>query len=219
MNANDMKQPEPNEFGNKTTDCRHFTNFSLRQITGDKGAKIDNDLQTAVNMMNPMYFIQQNSSNCVQYWFIRSGTKDTDTAHTIFGNLAAILENKGKNVNASLYWDGGHGVNQDPEAFVAWVRQITNYSMVVRASPSASAFSSVTVFRGWAWCFFVHSSGGVGAHTYQWYEGTTIMQGQTSMVLSVSRPVAGTYTYFCQVTDSDGASANSNTITLTVLQA
>jgi hypothetical protein len=87
-------------------------------------------MQTIVNMMNPMYFIQQNNSDCAQYWFIRTGTKDTDGAHTIFGNLATILENRGKDVNASLYWDGGHGVNQDPEAFVAWVSQITNYPIV-----------------------------------------------------------------------------------------
>ena len=26
----DKKQPEPNLFGNKTTDSRHFTNFSLQ---------------------------------------------------------------------------------------------------------------------------------------------------------------------------------------------
>jgi hypothetical protein len=81
-------------------------------------------------MMNPMYFIQQNNTDCAQYWFIRTGTKDTDTSHIIFGNLATILENRGKDVNASLYWDAPHGVNLDPEAFVAWVSQITNYPMV-----------------------------------------------------------------------------------------
>jgi hypothetical protein len=72
-----------------------------------------------------------NNTDSAQYWFIRTGTRDTDTAHIIFGNLATILENKGKDVNASLYWDGGHGVNQDPEAFVAWVSQITNYPIAI----------------------------------------------------------------------------------------
>ena len=80
--------------------------------------------------MNPMYFIQENNTDCAQYWFIRTGTKDAHTAHTVFGNLATILENTGRDVNASLYWDGGHGVNQDPEAFVAWVSQITDYPMI-----------------------------------------------------------------------------------------
>ncbi len=127
----DLSGWENSLFGNSTANARHFTNFSLQQASGNPNALLDADLPTTVNMMNPMYFVMQNYSGCAQYWFIRSGTKDTDTAHTVFGNLAASLENRGKNVNASLYWDGGHGVNQDPEVFVAWVRQITNYSIVL----------------------------------------------------------------------------------------
>ncbi|MFZ0281565.1 MAG: subtype B tannase, partial [Bacteroidales bacterium] len=45
-------QPEPILFGDKTTDSRHFTNFSLQHSTGDKNAMIDNDLKMLVNMMN-----------------------------------------------------------------------------------------------------------------------------------------------------------------------
>ena len=130
FDAFDLSAWENNLFGNSTANARHFTDFSLQQDSGDPGAEIDSELQTIVNMMNPMYFIQQNNTDCAQYWFIRTGTKDRDTAHTIFGNLATILENNGKDVNASLYWDGGHGVNQDPEAFVAWVSEITGYPMV-----------------------------------------------------------------------------------------
>jgi hypothetical protein len=89
---------------------------------------------------------------------------------------------------------------------------LTYYSPI-----GASAFCSVTVWTGWKWYFFVQSVGGVGSHTYQWYEGNATMQGQTSTVLSVTKSVAGAYTYYCQVTDSDGASVNSNIVTLNVL--
>jgi acetyl esterase/lipase len=130
FDAFDLSAWENSLFGNSTTNARHFANFSLQYASGDPNAEIDGELQTLVNMMNPMYFIQQNNTDCAQYWFIRTGTKDTDTAHIIFGNLATILENRGKDVNASLYWDGVHGVNQDPEAFVAWVSQITGYPIV-----------------------------------------------------------------------------------------
>jgi hypothetical protein len=173
-----------------------------------------------VNMMNPMYFISQNSSSCAQYWFIRTGTKDTDTAHTIFGNLATILENRGKTVNASLYWDAGHGVNLDPEVFIAWSSQITHYSIIsgqLRPMLRASAFCNVTVLPGWTWYFFVQSAGGSGAHTYQWYEGTTLLQGQSSMVIALTKNTPGTYTFYCGVTDSEGTTANSNNVTLTVM--
>jgi hypothetical protein len=83
--------------------------------------------------------------------------------------------------------------------------------------PAASAFSSVTVLPGWTWNFFVHSNGGVGPHTYQWYEGTTLLQGQTFMVLTVTKTVPGTYTFYCKVVDAQGTTANSNAVTLTVM--
>ncbi len=149
FDAFDLSGWENSLFGNSTTNARHFTNFSLQQASGNPNALLDADLPTTVNMMNPMYFIMQNYSGCAQYWFIRSGTKDTDTAHTIFGNLAASLENRGKNVNASLYWDGGHGVNQDPEVFVAWVRQITNYSIVLTSGGWSRTYGGAGDDKGW----------------------------------------------------------------------
>ena len=130
FDAFDLSAFENALFGNSTTNRRHFTNFSLQYTSGNPSAEIDGELQTIVNMMNPMYFIQQNITDCAQYWFIRTGTKDTHYALSVFGNLAASLENSGKAVNASVYWDGGHGVNQDPEAFVAWVSEITDYPMI-----------------------------------------------------------------------------------------
>ena len=57
----DLTQPEPNVFGNRTTDARHFTDFSLRHASGNADASVDDDLRTVVNLMNPMYFIGQNN--------------------------------------------------------------------------------------------------------------------------------------------------------------
>jgi hypothetical protein len=124
----EMKQAEPIEFGNKTADARHFTNFSLRQTTGDKSARIDSDLEVVVNMMNPMHFIGQNKSGCAKYWWIRHGTSDNHTSQTIITNLATSLENRNKNVNCWLYWDGGHGADEDPEAFIAWIGNVTGFA-------------------------------------------------------------------------------------------
>jgi pimeloyl-ACP methyl ester carboxylesterase len=81
----------------------------------------------------------------------------------------------------------------------------------------ATAFCNVAVLPGWTWYFFVHSCGGIGSCTYQWYEGTTLLQGQTSMVLPVTKTTIGVYTYYCKITDSQGAATNSNTVTLTVI--
>lgn len=80
----------------------------------------------------------------------------------------------------------------------------------------ATAFSSVTVLKGWTWYFFAHSKGGVGARTYQWYDAAGPIAGQTSMVLPVMKTTAGTYAFFCRVTDSEGQVVNTNNVTLTV---
>jgi hypothetical protein len=124
----DMRQPEPNLFGNRTTEARHFTSFSLRQASGNKSAEIDSDLKMVVNMMNAMYFIGQNNSGCAQYWWIRHGTSDNHTSQTVITNLATSLENRNKVVNTWLYWDAGHGADEDPEDFIAWIGNVTGFS-------------------------------------------------------------------------------------------
>jgi hypothetical protein len=83
--------------------------------------------------------------------------------------------------------------------------------------PSASAFSSATVMTGQTWYFFAHSAGSAGPNTYQWYEGTTLLTGQTSMVLPITKTTTGSYTYTCKIVDSEGVTTTSNSITLTVI--
>jgi hypothetical protein len=129
----DRKQPEPILFGNKTINARHFTNFSLRQATGDEGARIDGDVRTLVDMMNPMYFIGRNNKGCAKYWWIRHGTRDNHTSLTVITNLAISLENRNKRVNTWLYWDAGHGADEDPEDFISWIGNITGFNPHVKA--------------------------------------------------------------------------------------
>lgn len=81
---------------------------------------------------------------------------------------------------------------------------------------SASAFTNAAVMPGWTWIFFAHSSGGAGTLTYQWYEGSTLLAGQTSMVLSVNKAAPGIYNYTCRVTDAGGHQATTNAVSLTV---
>lgn len=123
-----LSQAETILFGNETTNARHFTNFGLRQTSGNQKAEIDDELKTTVNLMNPMYFISQGCSGCATYWWIRHGTSDNHTSLAVITNLATSLENQGKDVNALLYWDAGHGADEDPEDFIAWIGQITGYA-------------------------------------------------------------------------------------------
>lgn len=54
--------------------------------------------------------------------------RSPNTAHTIVGNLAASLENLGDNVNSLMYWDGGHGDNEDAPEFITWIGKLTGYT-------------------------------------------------------------------------------------------
>jgi hypothetical protein len=124
----DEKQPEPNLFGNKTTDSRHFTNFSLQHSSSDKNAVIDNEVKMLVNLMNANYFVRQDNKGCAGYWWLRNGSSDNHTSQTVMVNLATGLENRNKIVNASVFWDGGHCADNDPEGLIKWMGKITAYS-------------------------------------------------------------------------------------------
>lgn len=123
----DKKQPEPNLFGSKTTEARHFTNFSLQYSTHNKNAEIDGEIRKLANLMNAMYFIGANNRDCAAYWWLRNGTSDNHTSQTVMVNLATSLENKGKTVNAAVFWDGGHCADNEPENLMEWIGKLTGY--------------------------------------------------------------------------------------------
>ncbi|MDP4224271.1 MAG: subtype B tannase, partial [Bacteroidota bacterium] len=102
----DTRQPEPNLFGSKTIDSRHFTSFSLRHSSANPNAEINDSLKLVVNMMNAMYFIGQDNRGCAGYWWLRNGTSDNHTSQTVMVNLATSLENRNKKVNSWVFWDG-----------------------------------------------------------------------------------------------------------------
>jgi hypothetical protein len=124
-----LKTPEPSLFGNKTIEARHYTDFSLRQTSGNKNAVVDGDMKTLVNLMNPMYFIGQNNAGCAKYWWLRQGGGESGNSLTVITNLTAGLENRGKDVNTWLYWDAGHCVDEDPEGFIDWIGAITGFNI------------------------------------------------------------------------------------------
>jgi hypothetical protein len=123
----DLTAAENIEFGDATTNARHFTLYSLRHATGNPDARLASDLPAKITMMNPMYFLTRKNPSRARHWWIRTGTLDTNSAHTVVGNLAAITTSLGDTVNSAMYWDGGHAVNYDAPEFIAWVASITGY--------------------------------------------------------------------------------------------
>ncbi len=116
-------------FGDEANDGRYFTDYTLRKVTGDPNAQIDSELKTIVELMNPMYFVGRDDADCADNWWIRHGTIDNFTSLTVITNLAVSLENRGKNVDAKMYWGAKHGANLDPAAFIDWIGDLTGYSI------------------------------------------------------------------------------------------
>ncbi|MFD3479163.1 prolyl oligopeptidase family serine peptidase [Streptomyces sp. NPDC058695] len=75
--------------------------------------------------MNPMYHVARQNPGRAKHWWIRLGTKDSDTALNASANLAAALDNLGDNVNHLCYWDEGHGANVDAADFITWIAKVT----------------------------------------------------------------------------------------------
>ena len=122
-----MASPETNLFGTGTTRARHFTLYSLRHANGDS-ARLDADIPAKLHLMNPMYhLVDKVNGSRAKHWWIRLGTKDSDTSHTVASSLSARLTALGDDVNTSYYWDAGHGADQDPGDFISWIAKVTGH--------------------------------------------------------------------------------------------
>ncbi|MFI9761258.1 subtype B tannase [Streptomyces sp. NPDC051963] len=124
-----LAQPEPGYFGDETHVSRHFTTFGLRYATGDKTATVDRDIPHKVRLTNPMTYLEERNPRRARHWWLRIGTSDTTHSLTAITNLALKTQNLGDDVNLKMYWDGGHGANEDPGDLIKWMGEITGYTI------------------------------------------------------------------------------------------
>ncbi len=121
-----LNAAETQLFGHDTLPAQHFTLLSLQHVQGSQAA-LAPELVTRINLMNPHYFLQQPDRGIAPHWWLRNGSRDNNNDLTVMVNLATGLENRGKQVNSALFWDGGHCADTDPEGMVRWIAQITGY--------------------------------------------------------------------------------------------
>ncbi|MEU2282080.1 subtype B tannase [Streptomyces sp. NPDC013178] len=129
FDAFDLSTGENNLFGKGTTVSRHFTAYSLKNdTTGLTAKRLDSDIPETLRLMNPMYFLVEKANpRRAKHWWIRLGTRDSDTSHTVSANLAAAAHTLGDDVNHLYYWDQGHGANTDPGDFIKWIAKVTGH--------------------------------------------------------------------------------------------
>ncbi|MEB8338414.1 subtype B tannase [Streptomyces endophyticus] len=124
----DLSSPENNEFGAGTTGARHFTAYGARHDTsGLDSRRVASDIPEKLDLMNPMYHLARRNPGRSKHWWIRLGTKDSDTSLTVSANIAASAAGLGDEVDHLYYWDEGHGANTDPADFIAWIAEVTGY--------------------------------------------------------------------------------------------
>ncbi len=113
----DLSTGENNEFGDETTDNKHFTEYMLEHSTVN-GTMADKKI---IKMMNPMNYIE---SSKVKYWRIRHGAVDKDTSLAIPAILAIKLENLGKKVDFASPWATPHSGDYDLDELFRWMDKV-----------------------------------------------------------------------------------------------
>ena len=113
----DLSTGENNEFGDETTDNKHFTEYMLEHSTVN-GTMADKKI---IKMMNPMNYIENSK---VKYWRIRHGAVDKDTSLAIPAILAIKLENLGKKVDFASPWATPHSGDYDLTELFSWMDKV-----------------------------------------------------------------------------------------------
>ncbi|WP_328430522.1 subtype B tannase [Streptomyces sp. NBC_00443] len=129
FDAFDLSTGENNLFGLGTTQARHFTAYGVKNdTTGLSSKRVASDIPDTLRLMNPMPFlVAKPNPHRTKHWWIRLGTKDSDTSHTVSANLAAAAHTLGDDVSHLYYWDEGHGANSDPGDFIEWIARISGH--------------------------------------------------------------------------------------------
>jgi hypothetical protein len=98
----------------------------------EKTDALGNTVDYRVNMYNPMYYLSPyyegyQTSNVAQYWRIRTGIAQGDTALSTEINLTLALENYGREVDFETVWGAGHTMAErtgdSTSNFIAWVNE------------------------------------------------------------------------------------------------
>jgi hypothetical protein len=134
-----MDSGENQEFGTPEHDYLHFCPSVAPAIAALKeqfpaeyaryyasyaAVESDEALAQRCALIDPMRFIGSTQSTAAQFFRIRVGACDADTAFTISMALALKLAEAGKSVDHALVWDKPHCQADYPGEVCAWIERI-----------------------------------------------------------------------------------------------
>ena len=91
-------------FGNAQGSDVNFTSWSAEKAR----TVVSEEVKGNTRLLNPMNFIGNGVSSVAPHWSIRHGSRDRDTSFSVSINLAAKLQNLGKDVSFKLPWNRPH---------------------------------------------------------------------------------------------------------------
>ena len=106
----------------------------------EKTDEFGNTVDYRLNMYNPMYYLSDyyegyQTSDVAQFWRVRTGINQGDTALNTEVNLALALENYGADVDFETVWGQGHveaeRTGSSAENFINWVNECLNQSVLM----------------------------------------------------------------------------------------
>ena len=109
---------ENEEFGDSKGSSVNFTEYSAKQT----GSTVSEEVKRNVALMNPMNSIGDGVSDVAQYWYIRHGARDRDTAFPVPINLALKLKKAGNSVNFLLAWNRPHSGDYALDEMFQWIK-------------------------------------------------------------------------------------------------
>lgn len=117
----EAKTPENELFGTKDIQYRHFTKFA------EEHSQVDGELadEKQIKMMNPMYYINDDTCTTSKYYRIRHGAVDRDTSLAISAMLTLMLRDQGVEVDYHLPWGLPHAGDYDLNELFDWIEEIT----------------------------------------------------------------------------------------------
>jgi pimeloyl-ACP methyl ester carboxylesterase len=203
----------PPPLSNQIQQYRTFMNQSLADMAAECGGT-PSQVPQAYRNIDPLYH-----TNISIPVITVHGTSDAIVFYKRSQEYQAAVAAAGKSNLYRLYpvTGGQHADTAVQTEASNHMMELAGMALQQRPLLQATAFCNVTVLSGWTWWFFAQGVGGVGSLKYQWYEGASLLAGQTSMVLPVTKNAPGNYEFYCQVSDSEGTTITTNTISLTVI--
>lgn len=116
----DLKNPEPNLFGDENIESKHFTKFS--QEHSHVTSKVADS--TLVEAVNPLTYLSDRGVDTAKYWRVRHGASDRDTSFAIPVILATALKNAGYKVDFAMPWGVPHSGDYDLRDLFTWIDKI-----------------------------------------------------------------------------------------------